>query len=223
MYRLLSVILIAFSFCLSQAQNVQRQYLDSLNNVVLLTSDYMTYCTQGFRQSKNDERHSVALNYYYNKPDSYYILSLPIVTEEQQDIKKGNLLKLVIQKGDTVTLKASTDFASAQDFQINDSTFWAVYPKYHLSEKTLRQLLDNDIQLIYQQLPDGKYLRLFADDFRRWNFTKTLKTIYRELNKQKIEDYDADLLYNNGRYKYITNDTVVSTDRHIKFSDKWMY
>lgn len=223
MHRFLSLISILCLCCLAQAQNIQRQYLDSLNNVVLLTSDYMTYCTQGFRQSKSDERHSLALNYYYNKPDSYYILSLPIVTEEQQEIKKGNLLKLVIQKGDTVTLKSSTNFASAQDFQINDSTFWAVYPKYHLSEKSLRQLLDNDIQVILQQLPNGKYLRLQADDFRCWNFTKTLKTIYRELNKQKVEDYDADLLYNNGRYKYISNDTVVSTDRHINFSDKWMY
>lgn len=223
MYRLFSVLLILCSYCLSQAQNIQRQNLDSLNNVVLLTSDYMTYCTQGFRQTKYDERHSVALNYYYNKPDFYYILSLPIVTEEQQDVKKGNLLKLVIQKGDTVTLKCSTDFASMQDFQINDSTFWAVYPKYHLSEKTLRQLLDNDIQVIYQQLPNGNYIRLHADDYRRWNFTKTLKTIYRELNKQKVEDYDAELLYNNGRYKYITNDTIVSTDKKINFSDKWMY
>ncbi len=223
MYRLLSVILLLCSCCLSQAQKVQRQYLDSLNNVVLLTSDYMTYCTQGFRHTKNDDRHSVALNYYYNKPDSYYILSLPIVTEEQQEVKKGNLLKLVIQKGDTVTLKCSTNFASAQDFQINDSTFWAVYPNYHLSERTLRQLLDNDIQVIYQQLPDGKYLRLQADDYRRWNFTKTLKSIYRELNKLKVEDMDADLLYNNGRYKYITNDTIVTTDKKINFSDKWMY
>ena len=223
MYRLFSVLLILCSYCLSQAQNIQRQNLDSLNNVVLLTSDYMTYCTQGFRQTKYDERHSVALNYYYNKPDFYYILSLPIVTEEQQDVKKGNLLKLVIQKGDTVTLKCSTDFASMQDFQINDSTFWAVYPKYHLSEKTLRQLLDNDIQVIYQQLPNGNYIRLHADDYRRWNFTKTLKTIYRELNKQKVEDYDAELLYNNGRYKYISNDTIVSTDKKINFSDKWMY
>lgn len=223
MYRLISVIFIAFSFCLSQAQNIQRQYLDSLNNVVLLTSDHMPYCSQGFRQTKNDERHSVALNYYYNKPDFYYILSLPIVTEEKQDVKKGNLLKLVIQKGDTVTLKCSTDFASAQDFQINDSTFWAVYPKYHLSERTLRQLLDNDIQVILQQLPNGKYIQLMADNFRRWNFTKTLKTIYRELNKQKVEDYDAELLFNNGRYKYITNDTIVSTDKKINFSDKWMY
>lgn len=222
MRRLSFIVLLSFLASLAQAQTIHCD-IDSVNNEILLTSDFMSYCTQGVKHTKSDERHSLSLNYYSNKSDSYYILCLPLVTDEVQTVKKGNKLKFVMQNADTVIMKCSTDFTSKDMFHEGDNAYWVVLPKYHCTEKTLRQLLNGRTLAIHQELPDGKTIKLVGESFYRWRFTKTLTELFKEINKAKPEKTGTDLLYKDGQYNYLQNDTVVKTNKKITFSDKWMY
>lgn len=222
MKRFFSITLLSLLVCLTEAQTIQCD-IDTVNNEMLLTSNYMSFCTMGVRHTKKDERLSVSLNFFSTPSDSYYILCLPVVTDEVQTVKKGNKLKLVIQPKDTVILKCSTDFTSKDRFHEGDSSLWVVLPKYHCTEKTLRHLLDNKVQDIFQELPDGKMVKLYGQTFYRWKFSQTLASIYKEINKKKPKNKGADMLYNRGQYEYVKNDSVVTTHKKIKFSDKWMY
>lgn len=216
------ITLLALWFGLSQAQTIQCE-IDSVNNTLLLTSSYMSYCTQGVRHTKSDERYSMSLNFYSNPADAFYILCLPIVTDEVQTVKKGNKLKVLVQGNDTITLKCSSDFTSKDMFHEDDKSSWVVLPKYHCSEKTLRRLMDEKVLALYQELADGTTVKMVGENFYRWRFSKTLSTIFKELNKSKPEKTGAELLFNNGRYQYVKNDTIITTKKGISFSDKWMY
>lgn len=224
MRRFFFITILTLLVCQTQAQTIQCD-IDSVNNEMLLTSNYMSYSTKGVRHTKKDERLSVSLNFFSTPTDAYYILCMPVVSDEVMTIKKGSKLKLMIQPKDTVILKCSTDFTSKDRFHEGDSALWVVLPKYHCTEKTLRRLLDNKnkVQEIFQELPDGKWVKLYGQTFYRWKFTQTLESIYKEINKMKPKNKGADMLYNRGQYEYVKNDSVISTDKKIKFSDKWLY
>lgn len=223
MRRLFSVAIFILSIAHLDAQNIQMSILDSINNVTLLTSDYVSFCTSGLFHSKSDERHSLALNYYTNRGDNYYILCLPIVDSEKLEVAKGNRLRLALQNNDTITLRSSTNFFSNDTFTENDSTLWVVLPKYHMTERVLRTLMDEKVIAFIQELPNGRKIKVEGLNFRSWKFSKTLNTLFKEINKRKEESAGADILFNNGRYKYVQSDTIIATDKKINFSDEWMY
>ena len=222
MKRLLFITLLAICFGYSQAQNIQCD-IDSVNSTILMTSNYMSYCNQGMRHTKSDERYSVSLGFYASPAGSLYFLSLPIVTDEVQTVKKGNRLKLLVQNNDTITLKCSADFMSEDKFHEEECDSWVVLPQYNCSEQTVRRLMDEKVQALFQETADGKFVKVNSDDFFRWRFSKTLTSMFKAINKSKPEIAKAELLFNNGRYEYVQNDTVISTQKGITFSDKWMY
>lgn len=224
MKRLSFILLFVLSCCWMQAQTIHYNVLDSVSGAALYTSNYMSYCTQGFHHKKIDEAHSLSLNFYSNGQESYYLLGMSLATPEPQDIKKGNRLRLALADGDTLSIRCLSDVTGEDRLTIKkDSVLWVTLPKYALSEKSVVRLLNEDVTAIYMELPNGKYVKTFQKDFRRWKWNDTLKAIYKALNKQKRDAYDVDLLYNNGQYKYISNDTVMATDKKVSFSDRWMY
>lgn len=224
MKKLIAIIAFFSTVCAGVAQTVESQILDSLNNVVLLTTDYMPFCQKGLLKSKNSIQNTLSLNYYLNKRDSYYILCIPVVTKEKQDIKKGTKLKLAIQQPrDTIRLSCSSNFVSKDSIVEEGETFWVTYPKYHCSEKTLRSLIDGHVTCVVQDLAKGKSLRFKDEDYTRWRFSKTLSSYLKALSKQKTRTADSDMFFNNGRLEYLKEDTIVKTDKRIKFSEDWLY
>lgn len=224
MNRLFAFLFLLFSAGVTLAQTVECQVLDSINNVVLLTTDYMPYCQKALLKSKNSVHNSLSLNYYINNRDSYYILCLPVVTKEKLEIRKGSKLKLTIQlPRDTVRLSCSSTFVSKDSIVEEGETYWVTYPKYHCSEKTLQQLIDRKVSCIVQDIAKGKSIRFHEDDFSRWRFSKTLSNYHKALSKQKTRSANSDMFFNNGRLEYLKEDTIVKTDKRIKFSEDWLY
>ena len=224
MNRLIAILIFISTVCAISAQTVECQVLDSINNIVLFTTDYMPFCQKGLLKSKNTIQNTLSLNYYLNKKDSYYILCIPVVSKEKQDIKKGSKLRLAVQQPrDTIKLSCSSNFVSKDSIVEEGETLWVTYPKYHCSEKTLRSLIDGHVTCLVQDLAKGKSVRFHADDFTRWRFSKTLSSYFKALSKQKTKSADSDMFFNNGRLEYLQEDTIVKTDKRIKFSEDWLY
>ena len=216
------ITLLALWFGCTIAQNIQCE-VDSINNTLLLTSQYVSFCNHGIRHTKGDERHSLSLGFYTSPTTSFYLISLPIISDDVKTIKKGSRLKVLVQGNDTISLKCTNDVTSEDRFHEGDHDSWVVLPRYLCSEKVLRRLMDEKVLALFQETTDRKTVKTNSKDFHKWRFSKTLNDLFKEINKNKPEVTGADMLFNNGRYEYIKNDTVVKTQKGLSFSEKWMY
>ena len=216
------ITLLACCFGHLMAQKI-RCDIDSVNNSLLLTSEFMSYCSLSKSQAESNERDSLSLGYYSSPLGSLYVIGLPIVSDEAKTVRRGYRLKFVIQRNDTISLRCSSEVTSIGKYHGEGDTTWVAYPEYTLSEKNLRRLMKENVQFVLQETDKGKYLRINPKDCHRWRLPKTLNTIYKELNKAKPEKTGAEMLFNAGRYQYVKEDTVISTQKGLSFSEKWMY
>lgn len=179
----------------------------------------------------------------YNKVITEYQLAIAYNSPDRSIISPGQKMTMHLYNDKTLTFYSLNDITPEDNVSYKERVKirYKCYLVYRLSLEDMNEILKNGVFELKMSVGNGKVSRYSVRNVPVWQFDEVIKRQFEELQKNQRyagtprktkrsraqdknakPETDVNLLYKEGRISYLEGDSLVKTDKNIKFDVKWI-